>query len=50
MASAIYLSRRSRLLAVVIAALGCYIALLPVILLYFPDAPLQDVLRTISAN
>jgi hypothetical protein len=49
-ASAIYVSRRSALLGIVVGVIGFYIALLPVTLLYFPDAPLHDVLRKVLAN
>ena len=49
-ASAIYVSRRSSLLGIVVGAIGFYIALLPVTVLYFPNAPLHDVLRSLLAD
>ncbi len=49
-AFAIYLSRRSAFFGILIGLLGFYIALLPVTLLYFPNAPLREVLLAVFAN
>jgi hypothetical protein len=49
-AFAMYLSRRSTFLAILIGFMGFYIALLPVTLLYFPNAPLREVLLAVFAN
>jgi len=49
-AFAIYLSRRSTFVGILIGLLGFYVALLPVTLLYFPNAPLREALQAVFAN